>query len=353
MAESSSVSAARTAPSAADTSSRKWIKKRLAELDPATDWAEIWSLSSLYNQNDFQLHWYYAVTFPFFLITEWGTDAVYRNGTGKLDKQSTKRVEDTVDHMMVWWEHGPYAPETKQSVEMINKLHAHWATRYPGNFTDNDDYLHTLCYEAAGMHRLQRSLGLPGFNEAQKVAAQRFWSAITPLFVVEDGTPVTGFPDDFDGIEAFLDEYINRPWPTLEKGQLATESIINHFATRWFPKPLRPFGRALVTSFYCDQIMRVHQIQTPSAPLRWAARRLIKTMIWLTDNVFPDTKETFPDRRRRLVAEKGARPSTVDTAVNRIVAKQARAGANPTVAATPTPTAGCPYAATRPDMSKA
>lgn len=313
------------------TRPRRWIRDRLAELDPETDWLEIWQLSSLYGKNDFQFHWFYAVTFPYFLITERGAETVYRDGAGKLDRQSTKRVDDTVDHMVVWWEHGPDAPQTRQSVHMINQMHAHWARTYPGNFSFEEDYVNTLCYEAASMHRVMRSLGLPGYSEKQQRASHRFWSRMAPLFLLEDGSPVTGFPEDFAGCVAFLEEYENRPWPVSEAGTRAAASIVEHFATRWFPAPLRPFGRALVTSFYGEAILRVHRVPRPSRPLRAAARTLMRTLMWLGENVLPDGDESFPQRRRRLAAEGAVTPSAVETAIDRVVA--------------PRPGGGCPHAA--------
>jgi hypothetical protein len=330
-----------TKPSA-DTRGRKWIKRRIDELDPLVDYEEIWRLTSLYNVNDFQFHWFYALTFPYFLVTVRGAESVYRDGKGKMDLQATKRVDDTVDHMVVWWEHGPHSPATRRSVEMINKLHAHWARQYPGYFSYAEDYVNTLCYEATSMHMLQRSLGLPGYNERQKIAAHRFWSEMADLFTVENGRPLTEvatMPESFEAMEAFRHEYDAQPWPDNPAGQAATVSFVEHFATRWFPRPLRFFGRALVTSFYDENVQRVQAIAPPAPPLRWVARNLIKVLILLTERVRPDDRESVPDRRRRLVDEKGTPPSTVDVAVHRAINGRTVGSSAPTQ---------CPHAALAP-----
>ncbi|WP_409332931.1 hypothetical protein [Trujillonella humicola] len=313
-----------TTPAPNQHRSRKWIKRRIDELDPEVDYVEIWRLTSLYNLNDFQFHWFYAITFPYFLVTVRGAESVYRDGAGKMDLQGTKRVDDTVDHMMVWWEHGPHSPATAKSVEMINKLHTHWARQYPGYFSYAEDYVNTLCYEATSMHLLQRSLGLPGYHEKQQVAAHRFWSEMAHLFTVEDGRPlpeVAAMPDSFDAMVEFRRQYDAQPWPDNPAGRAATASFVEHFATRWFPRPLHFFGRALVTSFFDENIQRLQAIAPPAPPLRWVARNLIKVLILMTEHVRPDDRETFPDRRRRLVAEKSARPSTVDVAVHRAIGR--------------------------------
>lgn len=311
-----------SATTSAETRDRKWIKRRIDELDPLVDYEEIWRLTSLYNINDFQLHWFYAVTFPYFLVAVRGAESVYRGGQGKMDRHATKRVDDTVDHMMVWWEHGPRSPATRKSVEMINKLHAHWARQYPGHFSFAEDYVNTLCYEATSMHVLQRSLGLPGYNEKQKVAAHRFWSEMAHLFTLEDGralSEVAAMPESFEAMEAFRRDYDAQPWPDNPAGRAASASFVEHFATRWFPRPLRFLGRALVTSFYDENVQRVQAIAPPAPPLRGVARQIIKVLILLTEHVRPDDTESVPERRRRLVAEGGARSSTVDVAVHRAV----------------------------------
>ncbi|WP_215453066.1 hypothetical protein [Streptomyces sp. ATCC 21386] len=66
-------------------------------------------------------------------------------------------------------------PQTKKSVEDINKLHAFHAKRYPGNLAHQDDYVYTLAFSAASLHRFNLKLGLPGYTEKQKIAAHHFW----------------------------------------------------------------------------------------------------------------------------------------------------------------------------------
>ena len=59
-----------------------------------------------------------------------------------------------------------------------------------------EDYVYTMCYEAAFMHRLRLRLGLPGFPESAQIASVEFWSRMTKLFRnAGTGETVTGFPD--------------------------------------------------------------------------------------------------------------------------------------------------------------
>jgi hypothetical protein len=111
---------ARRAGLRTSVSRRKWIAERIEQLDEETDYVEIVRLSTLYGVNDLQLHWFYAVGTPAAGIAPAVIDAVWRNGTGKYTTQATKRKDDSCDHLMEWFEHGPDALVTKKSIGMTN-----------------------------------------------------------------------------------------------------------------------------------------------------------------------------------------------------------------------------------------
>ena len=75
--------------------------------------------------------WFYTVGTPAAGIAPAVIDAVYPGGAGKYASQPTKRRDDSNDHMMLWFEHGPDAAATKKSVQMVNKYHAHLPGRIP------------------------------------------------------------------------------------------------------------------------------------------------------------------------------------------------------------------------------
>ena len=303
-----------------DTARRKWIDQRIEQLDPERDYVEIVRLSTLYRINEMQLHWFYTVgtaasgTSPSVLA------AVYRSGRGTYVAEPDRRRDDSNDHMMLWFEHGPEAPATRKSVQMVNKYHAHFAKEYPDSFADADDYIYILCVNAILVHRCMRSLGLPGFTAKQQRAMYLFWSRLAELFTGTDGRPVTestAFPPGFEQMVAFVEEYEARPWPVNQSGRQSTPVVTEEFATRWFPRPLHFFGRALVTSFLTPTVLRSHDVSPPPAPLAWLARTVMKTMMQLSTHVLPDPRETITDRGRRLAALEKGRTSGVDTAVHR------------------------------------
>ena len=98
--------------------------------------------------------------------------------------------------------------KTRKNVDSINKVHAFYSKKYPGSFGDTDTYLYTLCFEAAGMHRLMMRIGQPGMSDKEQLAAVKYWSKMTGLFKnIDTGENITGFPESFEGVMQFMDRF--------------------------------------------------------------------------------------------------------------------------------------------------
>lgn len=300
----------------ARTKPRKWIADEIARLDPHTDYEQIWALSSIYYVNDFLMNWVYAITFPRFLVTLRGADAVLRNGEGKIYTKPDKRMDDTGRHMLVWWENGPEHSATQRSVKSLNNLHRYWAKQYPGRFGFNEDYVYTLCYEAAMMHRLRLSLGMSGFDENVQIAAWEFWSRMANLFtnVGGDGSgdaPLEGFPSDFAGINTYMNWYESLQWPTNPLGSEVAEVVLRPFAERYFPTWLHPLAYQLVTSFYPDFIFTVHGVNRPNPIIRRIMRLGIRAGLTFSERIAADPEQSLPELHRALKnASSAAGPAT-------------------------------------------
>ncbi|MGG6383402.1 hypothetical protein [Paenarthrobacter sp. NEAU-H11] len=315
--------------------SRKWIRKRIEQLDPYVDYQEIWALSYIYNVTDFDLHWQYTVDNSHLGMTTWGADAAYRDGTGAMIVQAEQRTTNTNDHMLLWAEHGPDSPVTKQAIDIVNKQHVKWAKHYKGSFSHSEDYIFLFSAAATAEHTLKRSLGLPGWSEKQKIAAHRFWCGIAELFTVESGevlTDVEPMPKTFEECAAYAQAYSERPWPENPIGAPFTEELIKQFLEAWFPQQaLRPFGRALITTFFAPSLFRIYGMKQPHWALQSLARGFVRARFIYRDYIRADEKEPITERHRRLVAKGRATASRIDTTVHRAVGKQ-------------NPGGGCPHA---------
>jgi hypothetical protein len=133
------------------------------------------------------------VGFPHFILPPHGGETVGRAGGGKIIKTKQQRADDTLWHFWRWFEYGPSDARTRASVDKVNKIHAAIGRKMPGNFAHNDDFVYTICWIAADMHRLRLRVGLPGYTHNQKISCHRMWQDMATLFVTELGD-VTDFP---------------------------------------------------------------------------------------------------------------------------------------------------------------
>lgn len=290
---------------------RKWIADRIASLDPDVDFDEIWKLSTAYRPTDFVMNFIYAVTFPHFFVRELDAAPLFDGGKGKVLRKPDLRADDTSWKMQYWWHHGSRSELTAANVEAINRTHAHYAQTYPESFSRNGSYIYTLCYEAAGMHRLMLRVGLKGLTEPEKRAAVLFWARMGRNFKnVGTGEVLVGFPDSFDGIMRFMDEWEGEAVPRHAFGPGLARGMLDQFANRYFPKVLRPAARTWIVSLYPDHLLYAYDLKRPSPPLRMMFRLITKAMLWMGEHVVPDPHDTFEDRRqaRRTARTPDARP---------------------------------------------
>ncbi|MGW1742030.1 oxygenase MpaB family protein [Nocardia sp. NPDC001965] len=305
---------------------RKWIADRISGLDPEVDYDEIWKLMTSYRSNDFINNLHYTVTFPHFFLFESVARSVYSSGAGKILNDPDKRADDTMRKMHIWWQNGANHELTIKSIEGVNRLHAHVAKTHPEGFELNKTYLYTLCYEAAGVHRLMRRVGLPGFTEKERAASQKFWNQICAHFeVIGTGKSVSGFPETFDDIMAFMDQFESQEVPSHELGKTCTEVIIEQFADKNFPKPLHGFGRAWGLSLLPDHLVNAFGLDMPNRVAIRFFRLITAGMYLMGEKILPDPTETYLDRRK------------MDRSRKLRDAAAARGGAASSV------TGGCPY----------
>ncbi|MCZ4587601.1 hypothetical protein O4328_28600 [Rhodococcus opacus] len=293
----------------------KWIADEMEKLDPYTDYADIWKLSTCYYVNDFMMNYLYTSAFTHFILPPYGGETVVK--TGKVIKHQDTRADDTLHHFWIWFEHGPNSNETAQSVGDVNKIHAALWKRMPGNFAHDDDFVYAMCWLAVEMHRLRLRVGLAGYTEQQKIAFHKYCYELSKLFVSENGPITDQVPDSFEGMLEFADKYEATNWEHSPEGQLAAEALIDQFANRWFPRGARWIGRSMMLSLLDEPCRRVHRIPTPNRFTIKFFEFGFKSILWAKEKVLPDPKMTTPERHRRKAIAKPTpndRPHSVHAA---------------------------------------
>ncbi|RHZ64662.1 hypothetical protein CDV55_103277 [Aspergillus turcosus] len=276
-----------------------WIRRRIDSLDPEKDFTEIWRLTAGYGLTPFVLNLVYAITFPNFIFTEQGSRAVWRTDGGKIVYKATQRVEQTANNNAIWWWHGPYHPLTKKSVDHINDLHAYYSKQFPGDFSHNDDYLYTLTYTAAAVHRLKLRLGLPGYTDTQKTAAHLFWREMSKLFHA-DGKPIHSFPSDWDDLMRYNDEIESKMGIGPERSKLIAEGCFDQFAFRFFPPGLRWLGRRIPICLSLPTTLRACRVEPVNPLLDWLITFVLGFFMWFAQTMLPDPVESYWEQQEKM-----------------------------------------------------
>lgn len=277
------------------TKPRKWIDREIASLNPETDFARIWELTSLYRGNQMFYEFQYTIGFLALMANPAGAEATFRGGNGKICQNPAKRFLDTQNHQLTWFANGPSAKVSLDSIDQVNRLHQSLAARYPEGFMDDDDYIYTLAALGSSTHRLFRQIGLAGFSKKEQQASWEFWSRIARSFInVRTGKSIGDtFPPNFDGMVDFINYYekIERPHTIYHEEIVA--AFVENFSVRYFPKGLRWIGRTMVRAFSDDQVLDTVGIKPVSPLTRKLFHLGLRSIFSFMTRVLPDPETSY------------------------------------------------------------
>lgn len=281
----------------------KWIAKEIESLDPYVDYERIWALTATYYVDDFFMNYLYSIGVAYFQLPPWGGETLSRKGKGKMHTAPDKREQDTNNHFWTWFEFGPSSAATRKSIEHVNKIHAAMEKQMPGNYAHDDDFVYTISWVAADMHRLRERIGLPGYTKNQKIAAHLFWRDIAKLMVSANG-PILEFPDSFDEMLEFLAKYEATDWEHSPEGRDICLALSDQFSNRWFPRGLRWVGHKMLLAMWGEPVHRVHRLPYTHPVTQKVFEFGIRTMIVMKEKVLPDPKLSTPEKKRLAAAAK-------------------------------------------------
>lgn len=188
--------------------------------------------------------------------------------------------------------------DTQLSLAQVNKIHAGIWKKMPGNFSRIDDFIYTMCWIGADMHRLRQRIGLPGFTRNQQIASHRFWYEISKMFASEVGPVDHEFPPDFDGMLDFMTRYEAVDWEYSPEGGQTCEALLQQFSRRWFPAGLRWAGRTMILSLLDEPARRVHRLSQPHPLVVRLNEWGMKLVLLTQEHILPDPKISTPERHR-------------------------------------------------------
>lgn len=274
---------------------KRWVDAEIATLDPETDYERIVHLIAEYKLNDFVMNLNYSVGFMSNTMPAPGSDVII--ATGKAETKPQTRYLDTVKFFWQWLLQGPSDPEVQASIKRLNRLHAHLYDEHPDSFRDNDDWIFTLANLATTADRMRARVGAPLQPKNVRTAWHHFWRDIGSQMEGLSG-PLHSFPEDYDALMEFVEEFEHRSYPYTPTGRMMCEAMIRQFSERFFPEPLRPIGRTIVMAFVPPAVARRHGLPPANRLGVWLVHKVFRFIFFAQDHFLPDARIPTSDALR-------------------------------------------------------
>ncbi|WP_280495861.1 hypothetical protein [Nocardia asiatica] len=266
----------------------KWIRSEIERLDPAVDSERIVRLTScqLAPRSLLVVHLFYTVGFVRFAGPPASAVSVDRGGTGMLYEQGVRRADETMFHLFSWIDDGVSSPATGKSLDYVRNWHSSVARSWsmPLHTFQHSAAVFTLLYDRL----LRQVAGAPGLSAEQRHAQLVHWREVSERLGVAD------IPQTWQDMEEFLESYEHGPeFAFSEAGHRLANALIDQFATRWFPPPLRWFGRWLALALSEEHVIRTLEIPLPPAAFSYTVRYLTRVAVFAIRYALPDPPEVF------------------------------------------------------------
>ncbi|WP_280230240.1 hypothetical protein [Nocardia cyriacigeorgica] len=274
----------------------KWMRAEIERLDPEVDSERIVRLTScrLLPKSLLVVHLFYTVGFIRFAGPPVSAESVDRDGTGMLYEHGFRRADETMFHLSSWIDDGVSSPTSLESLDYVRNWHSGVARNWP---TPMHTFRHsaavfTLIYDRL----LRRIAGAPGLSDIERRAQLIHWRSVSGRLGVAD------IPRTWHDMEQLLESYEHGPeFGYSPAGQRLANALIDQFANRWFPRPLRWFGRRLVVAFSEEHVIDTLGIPRPPIVFTAAVRRLARAAVFAKCHVLPDPRAVF--RLGDIIAE--------------------------------------------------
>ncbi|WP_327001144.1 DUF2236 domain-containing protein [Dactylosporangium sp. NBC_01737] len=203
----------------------RWTR-RILELDPVRDHAEIYRISAGY-----EFPWDYQRALELALLRTYCVPSISAllDATGEFRDRPQRRYDDTALLMTELAAHGYDSVRGREALRVINRAHGRYAI-------GNDDMLYVLStFIYVPIDWIER-YGWRRLTGHERVAAYEFYRAVGRRMGIRD------IPDGFAEFRRFKLDYEAATFRYSESNHRIARYTIGLFAG-WFPAPLRPAVR--------------------------------------------------------------------------------------------------------------
>ncbi|KAI6777426.1 hypothetical protein HG530_001371 [Fusarium avenaceum] len=224
----------------------KWISKYFDQLDPETEYDQLIRTANFFTGTSFAVAIGYCATFIHLTQTPAGAAAIH--STGKSWRVPHRRFYETQNRFLDWMWFGSGSEETKNSIEVVNKLHAGVWRNLPGTFSAPWEGQMSVIGSAYFETYLRKLCGARNQEPHPHLAAA--WPAWTERVLAHfktepsDGSRsfAVNSPRNWEELEGFFKWFQKLPfdqWTNDEdqaKGRKLAAAFVDEFSTCWFPR---------------------------------------------------------------------------------------------------------------------
>ena len=279
---------------------RRWIDREIQRLDPDTDYPRIMSMVAQYQMDEFTLN--FLVTLLNSYVVKPAHMAETQVFTNKAIRRPNQRMQDALNFFWTWYANGPNAPETLESVQRLNKIHAGVARHLTLHFEDSDDFNYVLSRLVVLQDRLLKKLGLGGMNPRVKLAQFNFAKDLSRHFRRPGDRELEPFPETLDELETFVDQWEGKNHAFSPIQADLVNSLIYAFAQRFFPR-METLGRWIATYSLEDPFLEHVGIKPLSGVPRMVTHAILKTLFYYKTRLAADSKVSAYETRVLLTKD--------------------------------------------------
>jgi len=213
--------------------------RRIEQLDPTTDFAEIFQLVAYH-----EFPWEYVQGTSIAFMRDYGVPSIsdLLDRTGRFEHDGQKRYDDTVLIGQEATVDGIDSPRAHEAVRHLNRIHGHYGI-------PNHEFRYVLATTLVAPKRFIDRYGYRPLHPHEVEAMARVTTRTGELMGIKD------LPSTYDEYERLLDAYeAERFAPHPSNTRVAEASI--RIVTDWHVRPLRPLVRRLTIAML-DEPLRV------------------------------------------------------------------------------------------------
>lgn len=194
---------------------------RIRQLDPETDYAEIYRISSWY-----EFPWDTNQSLGFALYRTYAVPSIGRllARTGEFTGRAQKRYDDTVLILEAVLEHGFDSAQGREAIRRMNGMHRRYEI-------SNEDFVYVLATFVVVPKRWLDDYGWRPYSAHEIRAAVNYYRELGRHMGLRD------VPGTYEEFEELLDAYEKANFAFDEGGRAVSDATLDLTAS-WYPRPL-------------------------------------------------------------------------------------------------------------------